>query len=109
MKIHICCSTLDLKCKLGCTPSWWQLLKALHETGNEVIAVPFIGDHVESLWWCCFLNLCAAKRKLYKKYLDWNKTLGIYLIHGATNQKSIVINEQNKHIYIMGKRISWMI
>jgi len=39
MKILVICSTLDLKYKLGCTPSWWQLLKALHETGNEVIAV----------------------------------------------------------------------
>jgi hypothetical protein len=76
MKVLVVCSTLDLHYKLGCTPSWWQLLKALHETGNEVIAVPFLGDPVESLWWRCYANPCAAESKLYNRFLDWKKTRG---------------------------------
>ena len=76
MKILVVCSTLDLNYKLGCTPSWWQLLKALHETGNEVIAVPFLGDPIESLWWRCYPNPCAAESKLYNRFLDWKKTCG---------------------------------
>ena len=64
MKLLAICSTTDLKYKLGCTPSWGQLLKAFHETENEVIAKPFLGDTVESLWWWCYPNPCAAESKL---------------------------------------------
>ena len=78
MKVLVVCSALDLQYKLGCTPSWWQLLKALHETGNEVIAVPFLGDPVESLWWRCYPNPCAAESKLYNSYLEWKKTRGTH-------------------------------
>jgi glycosyltransferase involved in cell wall biosynthesis len=84
MKILVVCSALDLQYKLGCTPSWWQLFKAIHETGNEIIAVPFLGDPVESLWWRCYPNPCAAESKLYNRYLDWKKTHTTY----STNQKS---------------------
>jgi hypothetical protein len=78
MKILVVCSTLDLQYKLGCTPSWWQLLKAFHETGNEVIAVPFLGDPIESLWWRCYPNPCAPESKLFNRYLDWKKSCGSY-------------------------------
>ena len=77
MKILVVCSTLDLQYRLGCTPAWWQLLKALHETGNEVIAVPFLGDPVESLWWRCYPNPCTAESKIFNSYLDWKKTRGM--------------------------------
>jgi hypothetical protein len=83
MKILVVCSTLDLQYRLGCTPAWWQLLKALHETGNEVIAVPFLGDPVESLWWRCYPNPCTAESKIFNSYLDWKKTRGIR----STSQK----------------------
>ena len=76
MKILVVCSTLDLKYKLGCTPSWWQLLKALHETGNEVIAVPYLGDPVESLWWRTYPNPCAGESKCYNYLLDCRKKMG---------------------------------
>jgi hypothetical protein len=86
MKILVICSTLDLQYKLGCTPSWWQLLKALHETGNEVVAVPFLGEPVESLWWRCYPNPCAAESKLYNSYLDWKKARGTHT--GSQKKKS---------------------
>lgn len=69
MKILVICSTLDLKYRLGCTPSWWQLLKALHETGNEVIAVPYLGDPVDSPWWRTYPNPCSEESKLYNRFL----------------------------------------
>jgi glycosyltransferase involved in cell wall biosynthesis len=87
MKVLIVCSTLDLTYKLGCTPSWWQLLKALHETGNEVIAVPFLGDPVESLWWRCYPNPCATESKLVNKYLDWKKSRGKHTSSQKQDQK----------------------
>src|SRR5437667_4085503 len=65
MKILALASTLDLKYGLGCTPSWWQLLKGFHETGNEVIAIPYLGDPVQSLWWRVYGNPCSWQSKLF--------------------------------------------
>ncbi len=65
MKILALASTLDLKYGLGCTPSWWQLLKGFHETGNEVIAIPYLGDPVQSLWWRTYENPCSWQSKLF--------------------------------------------
>jgi hypothetical protein len=73
LKILIVCSTLDLKYRLGCTPSWWQLFKALYEKGNEVIAVPFLGDPIESLWWRTYPNPCSNESKIYNYILEINK------------------------------------
>jgi glycosyltransferase involved in cell wall biosynthesis len=87
MKILIVCSTLNLTYKLGCTPSWWQLLKALHETGNEVIAVPFLGDPLESLWWRCYSNPCATESKIVNKYLDLKKLRSKHVSGKNNDQK----------------------
>ena len=76
MKILVVCSTLDLKYKLGCTPSWWQLFKALHETGNEVTVCPYLGDPIESLWWKTYPNPCASESKCYNYFLDCKKKIG---------------------------------
>jgi spore maturation protein CgeB len=74
MKILALASTLDLKYGLGCTPSWWQLLKGFQETGNEVIAIPYLGDPVQSLWWRTYRNPCSWQSKLFnavsKSYAD---------------------------------------
>ena len=51
MKLLAIVSTLDLKYRLGCTPAWWQILKALQENDVEVVAVPYLGDDIETLWW----------------------------------------------------------
>jgi len=88
MKILVICSTLNLQYNLGCTPSWWQLLKALHETGNEVIAVPFLGDPVESLWWRCYPNPCAAESKIFNRFLDWKKSRGTHTTCQKPGQQS---------------------
>ena len=51
MKLLIVVASLDLTQPFSATPAWWQLLKALHEVGVEVIATPYQGPAIESLWW----------------------------------------------------------
>jgi len=51
MKLIVVVSSLDLTQPFSATPAWWQLLKALYEEGVEVIATPYQGPAIESLWW----------------------------------------------------------
>jgi hypothetical protein len=51
MKLLFVVSSLDLKKQYGCTPARWQLLKGFYEVGVEVIATPYQGPAIESLWW----------------------------------------------------------
>ncbi len=76
MKILALVSTLDLKFRLGCTPAWWQLFKALHETGNEVIVTPYLGKPVESLWWRTYPNPCSWESTTFNSYLERRKKGG---------------------------------
>lgn len=85
MKILAVASTLDLKYRLGCTPAWWQLFKALYETGNEVVVTPYLGDPVQSLWWRTYPNPCSFESKIYNSYLDKRKTSG-----KSPSQKTII-------------------
>lgn len=76
MKILAIVSTLDLKFRLGCTPAWWQLFKALHENGNEVVAIPYLGAPVESLWWRTYPNPCVHESTMFNSYLERRKRKG---------------------------------
>src|SRR5437870_3571140 len=76
MKILAVASTMDLRHRLGCTPSWWQLWKALHEIGHEVIVTPYLGDPVDALWWRTYPNPCRAESLLFNRYLVWKKKRG---------------------------------
>ncbi|MBW4437263.1 MAG: glycosyltransferase [Pleurocapsa minor GSE-CHR-MK-17-07R] len=51
MKLLFVVSSLDLTQPFSATPAWWQLLKGLYEIGVEVIAAPYQGPPVETLWW----------------------------------------------------------
>jgi len=42
---------------VGGIPAWWQLLKALHELGTEVVVVPCRDECAESLWWHTYGNM----------------------------------------------------
>lgn len=75
MKILAFTSTIDLKYRLGCTPAWWQLLKALHETGNEVIVLPYLGAPVESLWWRTYPNSCKYESIIFNAFLNKQKKI----------------------------------
>jgi hypothetical protein len=51
MKLLFVVSSLDLTQPFSATPAWWQLLKGLYEIGVDVIATPYQGPAIESLWW----------------------------------------------------------
>jgi hypothetical protein len=51
MKLLFVVSSLDLTQPFSSTPSWWQLLKGLYEIGVDVVATPYQGPAIESLWW----------------------------------------------------------
>jgi hypothetical protein len=70
MKLLVALSTIDLKYRLGCTPAWWQLLKAAHEGGHEVILIPYLGRPVESLWWRTYENPCTLESIAFNRYLE---------------------------------------
>ncbi len=56
MKLLFVVSSLDLTQPFSATPAWWQLLKGLYEIGVEVIAAPYQGPPIESLWWRAAAN-----------------------------------------------------
>lgn len=76
MKFLVVASTIDLKYRLGCTPSWWQLLKALHEIGNELIVIPYLGNPIESLWWRVYDNPCSRESVIFNSYLERKRKRG---------------------------------
>ena len=51
MKLLFVVSSLDLTQPFSATPSWWQLMKGLYEVGVDVVATPYQGPAIESLWW----------------------------------------------------------
>jgi glycosyltransferase involved in cell wall biosynthesis len=51
MKLLFVVSSLDLTQPFSATPAWWQLMKGLYEVGVDVVATPYQGPAIESLWW----------------------------------------------------------
>ncbi len=70
MKILIVVSSLDLTQPYSATPAWWQLMKGLYENGVELIAVPYQGLPVESLWWRALPNPARWQGDLFKALRD---------------------------------------
>lgn len=70
MKILTVVSSLDLRHPFSCTPAWWQLLKGLYEIGVEVVATPYQGPAVESLWWRAYENPCRLEGDLFRASRD---------------------------------------
>ena len=64
MKLLVVASSLDLRVPLSSTPSWWQLLKALAESGVELIVAPYQGPAIESPWWTAAANPCEREGNL---------------------------------------------
>lgn len=69
-KILVLASTLNLTHRLGCTPQWWQLLKAFRERGHEVVAIPYLGDPVESPWWRTHENPLSLESKIMNRVTE---------------------------------------
>ena len=67
MKILIVVSSLDLTQPFSATPAWWQLMKGLYEIGVEVIAAPYQGPAIESLWWRAAANPAKAQGDVFMR------------------------------------------
>jgi len=50
-KVLAVASAADLDFRYGCTPAWWQLWKAMAETGVDLIVTTYRGRAIESPWW----------------------------------------------------------
>lgn len=75
MKILIVVSSLDLTQPFSATPAWWQLMKGLYETGVEVIATPYQGPAIETLWWRAEPNPAKLYGDVFKTARDTFRTL----------------------------------
>jgi len=70
MKLLVVVSSLDLTQSYSATPAWWQLLKALYEIGVEVIATPYQGPAMESLWWRAEKNPARLQGEAFRSLRD---------------------------------------
>lgn len=70
MKLLIVVSSLDLTQPFSATPAWWQLMKGLYEIGVEVIATPYQGPAIESLWWRAEPNPAKLQGDMFKSVRD---------------------------------------
>lgn len=70
MKLLVVVSSLDLTQPYSATPGWWQLLKGLYEIGVEIIAVPYQGAAISSLWWQCEPNPARWQGEAYRVLRD---------------------------------------
>lgn len=67
MKLLFVVSSLDLTQPFSATPAWWQLLKGLYEIGVDVIAAPYQGPSIESLWWRAAANPAKSLGDAYMR------------------------------------------
>ena len=70
MKILTWISAIDMQFRMGPTIAWWQLLKALHESGHEIIMCPYLGQSIETPWWRTYPNPFHFESVIYNWYLD---------------------------------------
>lgn len=70
MKLLIIPSSLDLLQPFSATIGWWMLLKELSELGVDIIASPYQGPAIESLWWRSAKNPAKWQGDLFKKARD---------------------------------------
>lgn len=75
LKLLILVSSLDLTQPFSATPAWWQLLKGLYEEGVEVLAAPYQGPAVESLWWRAAPNPARRAGDLFRLARDTMRRL----------------------------------
>ena len=75
VKLLVVVSSLDLKQPYSATPAWWQLMKGLYEIGVEVIATPYQGAPVDSLWWRSLPNPARWQGDAFKALRDGSRFL----------------------------------
>lgn len=75
LKLLVVVSSLDLRQPFSATPAWWQLLKGLYEQGVEIIAAPYQGMPIESLWWRAESNPARWPGDAFKSLRDLARAL----------------------------------
>ena len=75
MKLLVVISSLDLSQPFSATPAWWQLLKGLYEIGVEVIAAPYQGPAIDSLWWRAERNPAQWQGQVFKSLRELTRAL----------------------------------
>jgi hypothetical protein len=70
LKLLVVVSSLDLTQPFSATPAWWMLLKGLYEEGIEVVAAPYQGPAIESLWWRAERNPAKWQGDAFKGLRD---------------------------------------
>jgi hypothetical protein len=70
VKLLVVASSLDLRQPFSATPAWWQLLKAFYEIGVDVVATPYQGPAIESLWWRSAPNPAQWQGDAFKRVRD---------------------------------------
>jgi len=88
MKLLIVPSSLDLTQPFSATPAWWQLMKGLYEVGVELLAAPYQGPAIESLWWRQAGNPAKLPGDLFKAARDAAKRVGAAPAEAASNAES---------------------
>jgi hypothetical protein len=76
MKLLVIPASLDLTQPFSATPAWWQLLKALYEIDVDVIATPYQGPAIESLWWRAEPNPAKLQGDAFKIARDMVRKVG---------------------------------
>jgi glycosyltransferase involved in cell wall biosynthesis len=93
MKLLIVAASLDLTQPFSATPAWWQLMKALYEIGVDVIATPYQGPAIESLWWRAEPNPAKLFGDTFKLARDTLRNLNVGAKHisppQSTNDESL--------------------
>ncbi len=75
MKLLVVVSSLDLKQPFSATPAWWQLMKGLYESGVDLVATPYQGAAVESLWWRSMPNPARWHGGAFKAARDFARSV----------------------------------
>jgi hypothetical protein len=97
MKLLVVCASLDLTQPFSATPAWWQLLKALYEIGVDVIATPYQGPAIESLWWRAIPNPAQWQGDTFKLLRDGMRKVASRQSPavGQSNRQQPIANSQS--------------
>ncbi len=66
-KLLCVASAVDLDFRYGCTPAWWQLWKALHDEGVELVVTAYRGRPIETPWWRIAPNPAYVEGESYAR------------------------------------------
>ena len=85
MKLLVAVSSLDLNQPFSATPAWWQLMKGLYELGVDLVATPYQGAAVESLWWRSLPNPARWQGGAFKVARDFARSVAPRHAAGSEN------------------------